>query len=40
MPELTYVGAQDAGHAVNIEAAEVFNTAVAAHLARHAGAGN
>lgn len=38
MPALTYVGAKEAGHAVNIEAAEVFNGALAAHLARHAGA--
>lgn len=37
MPELTYVGAEEAGHAVNIEAAEIFNQAVAALLERHRG---
>lgn len=35
MPELTYVGAEGAGHAVNIEAAEVFNQALADWIARH-----
>ncbi|MDP6343309.1 MAG: alpha/beta fold hydrolase [Alphaproteobacteria bacterium] len=37
MPELTVVGA-DAGHAVNIEAADVFNQAVADLIQRHGGA--
>lgn len=37
MPALTYVGAEDAGHAVNIEAAKVFNDALAAWIERHGG---
>ena len=37
MPHLTYLGAEGAGHAVNIEAAERFNTAVTEWIARHGG---